>query len=160
MAATLSVAKANINSAPAKTDGWTVLQATIEGDHPHPGLVKQILAVKFDLENILHKALENSHIEVIQWFLCGTNITWNLKDPEEMNTPLHLAVARQHQEITKKLFNWDHVDHLASHDGFTLLHRAILNKDAVMVEIQVSSDKVDPNVVDCLGNIPLYEAIV
>lgn len=148
-------AKVDINAPPAKSDGKTVLQAAIQGGHP--GLVRLILGSKFDLENALHTALLNGHKEVIDRISSGDDdVPWNVRDPEDMCTPLDRAVIAKHHAVVAKLLSWTHLK-VGGHS--TSLHHAVRLGDAGMVKLLAGSDNIDPNTLDDQGRTPLHHAI-
>ena len=100
----------------------------------------------------LHLAYRNSHFNIVEYLICEAHCDVNNEDPEL----LRYAIDIGNINITKYLISESH--HFLSHednDGNTPLHFASLTGHAHIVQLLLSTGKVDPLAKNKYGSTPV-----
>jgi hypothetical protein len=113
--------------------------------HKHHSIVKKILNdTRFELDDAaFEKALENTHSAAD---VNGTIIL--LKDPRSNpnvtnNALIEWAVSRKHYQLVDELLNDERLN--VKHDNYSIIKRAILSKDKVLIKKALDFPGLDIN---------------
>ena len=104
-----------------------------------------ILAIKSNIEEALHNAAINGHLEVTKFFIEDMKFDPNCKD-HNGRIPLHHASEGGHLDVVKYLVKAHHCDPLClDTNKMTPLHSAVIKRQSIVVKYLISTlDCVTP----------------
>ncbi|CAK4836689.1 unnamed protein product [Aphanomyces euteiches] len=107
-------------------------------------------------------ASRHGHTDMVRLLLAQDRIDVNAKQKGRMQmgwSSLILAAANGHGEIVQLLLNCDGIEVNLSGNGQAPLHYTAIYGYIEIVQILLSNEKVDPNVITYVGGTPLHSAV-
>ncbi|KAH9149854.1 hypothetical protein AeRB84_007204, partial [Aphanomyces euteiches] len=112
--------------------------------------------------SVLMYASRHGHTDMVRLLLAQDRIDVNAKQKGRMQmgwSSLILAAANGHGEIVQLLLNCDGIEVNLSGNGQAPLHYTAIYGYIEIVQILLSNEKVDPNVITYVGGTPLHSAV-